>query len=408
MRIAFIGGFAFSPKGTMHARAHPLGAELVKLGHEVTMFLPPYDNAADRGREWIQEGVRIRNVGKSHSSGEESAKKSDAKVYRREYPRLLFELIRDVNRYQPDVIHVFKPKGFAGVAGAYFLYRGTRLVLDCDDWEGWGGWNDLKTYPWAVKEYIDRQERWMMRKASAITAASKTLENRAAEIREQRRGVYYLPNCGASAASREQQNSVRLVNQSQTRMQLGLPDQPTILYSGHSEEADGLSSLVRAILKANRQSPVSIVSVGDAVVPRDVCQNLNSQPLISCFVFPRLPYEEFIRLVWASDIAALLYSNDAVHRAKCSARIVDYMAMGKPVITSALGQNLEYIVNGHSGILIPPDDNESLTDNLILLLHDPGVRLRIGQNAAARVKDKFQWNGEPLQNCLAAYRQVLN
>ena len=63
MRIAFIGGFAFSPKGTMRARAHPLAVELVRLGHEVTIFLPPYDNLADSDREWRLEGVRIWNAG---------------------------------------------------------------------------------------------------------------------------------------------------------------------------------------------------------------------------------------------------------------------------------------------------------------------------------------------------------
>jgi len=47
MKIALVGPFAFSPKGTMRARAHPLAAELVRLGHQVTIFLPPYDNRTD-------------------------------------------------------------------------------------------------------------------------------------------------------------------------------------------------------------------------------------------------------------------------------------------------------------------------------------------------------------------------
>ncbi|HEY1579827.1 MAG TPA: glycosyltransferase, partial [Terracidiphilus sp.] len=156
MRIAFIGGFAFSPKGTMRARAHPLAAELVKLGHEVTIFLPPYDNTADLGREWDQEGVRIWNAGapsRQFRTDGASASKVHGKARRSSYPRLLLQLIAAVSRYKPDLIHVFKPKGFAGAAGSYLLLKAKRVVLDCDDWEGWGGWNDVKAYPWIVKEY---------------------------------------------------------------------------------------------------------------------------------------------------------------------------------------------------------------------------------------------------------------
>src|SRR5262249_27868523 len=142
MRIAFIGGFAFTPKGTIRARVHPLAAELVKRGHEATIFLLPYDNIADYGREWELEGVEIRNVGGMEQLDRTQTAKNGSPIA---YPQLLLELIRRVDAYQPDVIHVFKPKGFAGAAGSYFMLRGHSVVLDCDDWEGWGGWNEEKS-----------------------------------------------------------------------------------------------------------------------------------------------------------------------------------------------------------------------------------------------------------------------
>ena len=62
MRIAMVCGFAWEPKGTARARAFPLGAELVRKGHEVSLFLTPYDNPADSGQERELEGVRILNI----------------------------------------------------------------------------------------------------------------------------------------------------------------------------------------------------------------------------------------------------------------------------------------------------------------------------------------------------------
>jgi Glycosyl transferases group 1 len=96
-----------------------------------------------------------------------------------------------------------------------------------------------------------------------------------------------------------------------------------------------------------------------------------------------------------------------VHRAKCSARIVDYMAMGKPVLTSAVGQNSEYIVDGESGMLVNSADEEKFAEKLIELGRNPTLRMRLGSNAQARIVTKYRWDGEPLRQCLAAYERVM-
>ena len=146
MRIAFVGGFGFRPKGTIQGRAYPLATELVNQGHEVSIFVTPYDNPEESGREWVEEGVRIRGVKAGRTP--------------LGYPALLIGLLRAIEGYQPDLVHIFKPKGFAGAAGSFLRLKGfPGVVLDCDDWEGWGGFNDIKSYPWVLKEYIDRQER---------------------------------------------------------------------------------------------------------------------------------------------------------------------------------------------------------------------------------------------------------
>lgn len=394
MRIAFIGGFAFSPKGTIRARAHPMTAELVKLGHEVTIFLPPYDNLENSGQEWEQEGVWIRNM------------KAGARAW--SYPHLLSSLVLEVNHYSPDVIHVFKPKGFAGAAATYFLLRGTRsLALDCDDWEGWGGWNEVKQYPWVVKEFIARQESWLMRSAPAVTVASRTLQDRVAHVRGGREGIYYVPNCGASAAGQEMQRAVRALSQEEVRRQLGLPEGPIVLYSGHFEDAQSVDFFCRAAQSAIAQEQVSLVFVGDGIDHVRWRALFAECPGTSLFFFPRLGYEEFLRVIWACDVAAFPYPDDPVHRSKCSARIIDYMAMGKAVLTSAVGQNCEYIVNSQNGILVPPNDERQFADHLSLLLRNPALRQRLGRSAEMHLQEKFQWGGTALQQCLAAYEQVL-
>lgn len=402
LKVAFVGGFAFSPKGTMRARAHPLAAELVRLGHEVTLFLPPYDNLGDCGRQWEQEGVLVRNVG----SAPDRTMGGWSRLPR--YARMLAQLIREVRRHRPDVIHVVKPKGFAGVLATYFLLRGgPPVVLDCDDWEGWGGWNEIKRYPWVVKEYIDRQERWLIKRAHAVTAASHALQARAINLRRQQASVFYIPNCGASGDARKTQETVRTLPREDVRRQFGLGDRPVVLYSGHFEDRDSVAFFCRAAAPVVTKHRAAVVFVGNNAPQSLICGHLPDQPCARVQFVPQLPYEDFLRLVWASDVAAFPYPDDPVHRAKCSARITDYMAMECPVLTSAVGQNMEYIMDGESGLLAQPDDQQDFAERLDRLLSDPELRLILGENARKRLQGRFDWAGDALQQCLAAYKCAL-
>jgi len=396
MRIAFIGGFAFSPKGTIRARAHPLAAELIREGHDVTIFLPPYDNVEDSGRQWVQDGVHVRNL----QAGSRSWT----------YPRVLTDLVRAVTQFQPDIIHIFKPKGFAGAAGTYFLLKGKPgVVLDCDDWEGWGGWNDVKPYSWILKEYIDRQERWLMRSTPVVTVASRTLQQRASDLRRTDSGVFYVPNCAGLGESQEQTRKVaQSLSPSETRRALGLPDASIILYSGHFEPGEDVGFFCRAAAPVAERNHAAIVFVGDGPDLIKVREFFSNHPYVKLTFLPRLAYQDFLRVIWAADVAAFPYPDNPVHHAKCSARIVDYMTMGKPVITSAVGQNPDYIVSGESGVLVQPGNERAFATNLELLLQDAELRVRLGSNAMRRIREEFAWSGEPLQQCLAAYERLLS
>jgi glycosyltransferase involved in cell wall biosynthesis len=394
MRIAFVGGFGFRPKGTIQGRAYPMAAELVLQGHEVTIFVTPYDNLEESGREWMEEGVRIKGV------------KAGATPL--SYPALLIGLLRAIENYRPDVVHIFKPKGFAGAAGSYLRLKGyRRIVLDCDDWEGWGGFNDIKPYPWVLKEYIDRQERWMMRSMPAVTVASRALLDRVHEVRGHSSGVYYVPNCGGSAGNRKTQEAARTQSKLDARRQLNLSDGLVIFYNGHFEPGDDIMLFCRTAAPVVERNNAAIVFVGDGPDLPKVKNFFAQRPSIKVHFFPRLPYDQFVLSIWASDIAAFPYPDNPVHRSKCSLRVIDYMAMGKPVITSSVGQNREYIVDGESGVLAPAEDESAFSAKLELLLRNPALRTRLGENAEKRIREKFSWSGEPLQQCLAAYDHIL-
>lgn len=394
MKIAFVCGFAWEPKGTARSRAFPLAVELVKKGHEVTIFLIPYDNAGESGKERVLEGVCIKNVEVGDHPG------------LRHVPLFAYRLCRAIDRHSSDVVHIFKPKGYAGAACAWLLARGNRSVaLDCDDWEGWGGWNDVKSYPWIVKEYIDRQEKWLMCHAPVLTVASRILERRAIDLRGSSKSVFYIPNCGVSPQNVLAQERV-LSSIEEARQAFGFREAPVVFYSGHFDRGDDIMGFCQTATPVARRTGASLVFVGEGPDLPQVKDFFSHQQGVDVRFFPHLPYGEFIRLIAAADVAAFPYPDNPIYRAKCSARIVDYMSMGKAVITTAVGQNTDYIIHGESGILAPPGDEIRFGHELERLLQNSQLRAQLGRNARQRIKDKFSWDGDAVENCLNAYRQL--
>jgi glycosyltransferase involved in cell wall biosynthesis len=179
-----------------------------------------------------------------------------------------------------------------------------------------------------------------------------------------------------------------------------------IFYGGHFETADDVMFFCRTAERAARRSGATIVLVGEGPKLAEVKQFFAERAGLVVRYFPRLPYERFLQLIAASDVAAFPYPDTPIYRAKCSARIVDYMSMARAVVTTTIGQNTDYIVDGESGVLVPPGDESRFAQELEKLLRDPELRVRLGQNAKERIKEKFSWGGAAADNCLTAYQRL--
>jgi glycosyltransferase involved in cell wall biosynthesis len=67
------------------------------------------------------------------------------------------------------------------------------------------------------------------------------------------------------------------------------------------------------------------------------------------------------------------------------------MAHGRPVVASAVGGLLDLVVDGETGLLVPPGDVEALRAALERLLADPALRGRLGAAARERAREHFSW-----------------
>lgn len=82
--------------------------------------------------------------------------------------------------------------------------------------------------------------------------------------------------------------------------------------------------------------------------------------------------------------------------------IMEYMALSKPVIATNGGGTMEIIEDGKTGFLVNVSDEKELAEKINLLLNDPGLRYRMGNNGKKRILQKFSIE-QMLKNYLSIY-----
>ncbi|HEX7186407.1 MAG TPA: glycosyltransferase, partial [Thermoanaerobaculia bacterium] len=73
--------------------------------------------------------------------------------------------------------------------------------------------------------------------------------------------------------------------------------------------------------------------------------------------------------------------------------LMEAMAAGRPVVTSALSGIPELVEDGMSGVLVQPGDAPGIAAALKRLLEDPGLRLRMGERGREKVDAEFRLDG---------------
>jgi glycosyltransferase involved in cell wall biosynthesis len=84
---------------------------------------------------------------------------------------------------------------------------------------------------------------------------------------------------------------------------------------------------------------------------------------------------------------------------------LEAMACGVPVVASAVGGQIDTVVDGVTGIHVPPRDPDSLARAVRVLLQDAALRRRLGEAAARRAREKYG-HDQVARETLATYERV--
>lgn len=360
----------------MRARALPLARALVARGHHVTLLLPPWDSPQDAGRRWTDAGVRVVNVDLPPA------------LPALDHVAITRRLVGHVLRLQPDVVHAFKPKAYAGLtATALWWLRqlgqtDIRLVVDTDDWEGPGGWNEIEPYTPAQRRFFAWQESWGPTHCDAVTVASRALQTLVWGLGVEPKRAFYVPN--GLEKSKIWRSELR---QGRTTAR------KVLLYTRFVEfEVEHLIAIWRCVIESRPDARLVVAGQGLRGEEQTLMRLADEASIARSVVYVGWPGRAAMPGVFASaDLAIMPFDDTLVNRTKCSAKLVELMAAGLPVVADAVGQNREYIEGGVSGVLIPPGDADALARAVIALLGDPDHRRQLGAAARRRIAEHFTW-----------------
>jgi glycosyltransferase involved in cell wall biosynthesis len=224
-----------------------------------------------------------------------------------------------------------------------------------------------------------------------ITVASRTLESHAWGLGVRPERVLYLPNGPAPFFA--QRHPIALEAQIAVRRALGVGDAPLAVYAGHltyASEVDLIIEALPAVVEVVTDIRVVIVGGGPGLKPlQERVQRLRLSDWV-LFAGWR-PQQELPELLAAADVALYPHRDTLINRAKSPSKITAYMAMGKPIVASSVGESAEYLEGGRAGLLVPPDDAQAFAKGMVTILRDKTLAAELGQRAYERVWAQYDW-----------------
>lgn len=175
----------------------------------------------------------------------------------------------------------------------------------------------------------------------------------------------------------------------QIRAGLGIPENSVAIgIVGRIAPEKGHRVFLQAASLVKSDMPVSYVIVGEGPDEEFIRRQATDLGLADRVLFAG----------FRSDIADVLAALDIVTvpslwQEPCSAVIQQAMAMSKPVIGTRVGGTPEVIVDGETGLIVPPDDAAALGQAMSHLVGDPAFRISAGIAGRKRVESHFSLGG---------------
>jgi glycosyltransferase involved in cell wall biosynthesis len=182
-----------------------------------------------------------------------------------------------------------------------------------------------------------------------------------------------------------------------------------VLYVGRLTAGKGVPELIcaaRIVVDRHPDPALHFVLVGQGPLRSRLCDLVREAGLQGRVVFrgaiPAARRDELVRLYQQSSAFVL-----PSHHEGMSTVLLEAMACGLPVVSTAVGGAPEVIDHGRNGLLVPPRDPEALAEALLALLGDDPLCRELGRNAKATIERQYTWEAVGARY-VACYERLLS
>ncbi len=292
-------------------------------------------------------------------------------------------------------IFIYQRHSIFNVCGAILSQlTGVPLILEYNGSEPWvrQKWGGLLI----LKRLCYFMENFSLRKATIITVVSDVLKEElikrkipAKKILVSYNGVdpeEFNPNIDGSDIRKKYNLNGKIV--------IGAVSTFGV-WHGMSILAKAIKPIIQKFQSQNSKFQIHFLFVGDGV-ERPKCENIIKEDKMEDYVtFTGLvSYKEIPKYLAACDIfvSPHIPNADGSEFFGSPTKIFEYMAMGKPIVASKLGQIREILKDKETAFLVEPGNIEELVKAISELVKDEKLRDNLGNKARLKAISEFSWS----------------
>jgi glycosyltransferase involved in cell wall biosynthesis/MoaA/NifB/PqqE/SkfB family radical SAM enzyme len=284
-----------------------------------------------------------------------------------------------------DIIHVQKCLSHAALpAAAAAMWHGVPLHYDWDDWEA-------AIYEESVGQdanwrRINRFERALPGIADTISVASLALREQALALGIAEERIFDAP-VGADLHSFECGGDGSAI-----RDELGIKGQVT-LYLGQLAGAHAAPLFLEAAaLVAQEDTDATFLVVGGGRSLAELREQATRSGIAHRVHFTgAVPHHRVPEYLDLADVAVATLQDSPQAATKSPLKVVEYMAAGKAIVASRVGEAIRFLDDGRVGLLVEPGCAEAIAAKVLLLLGDEHRRSELGALARDHLRRNHTW-----------------
>ncbi len=173
-----------------------------------------------------------------------------------------------------------------------------------------------------------------------------------------------------------------------------------IITVANNRPRKGIGVLVNAMAHLPSTAPVRLLLVGAGMDAPDLQRRIAASPRRD-----RIHVTGYRKDAASMAAAADVFVLPTLRREGLPRGVIEAMCYGTPPIVTSAGGSPELVVNGDSGMVVPPHDAPAIAAAVTRLMQDPAARERMGMAARARIRDHFRIDAT-IEQTHALYREL--